>query len=213
MPPAPKCIQRKMFLPVTDSHLPFQDYWLKQPQRTLAYAQALQYRAEKANPLVPDEPYHLAMCVHELRWLMKLYMIFSDCDIFKGLICNIPEAKVEGAAWLNSIEPVWVDSPTALTTAPSAQVDGSATLIITPAIPMEEFVTPVTCYHPHCISGRAGQTPTLPETTSDVRGLTEPEYPKWVKVHLFHPVAFMGSLPSTRVDLKWCHHSCCSSWR
>ena len=34
---------------------------------TLAYAQALQYWAEKANLPVPIEPHHLAMCVHELR--------------------------------------------------------------------------------------------------------------------------------------------------
>ena len=37
MPPAPKCLQRKMFLPVPDPHLPCQDYHLKQPLRTLAY--------------------------------------------------------------------------------------------------------------------------------------------------------------------------------
>ena len=56
-------------------------------------------------------------------------------------------------------------------------------------------------------------TPTLPEATSDVRGLTEPEYPKWVKVHLSHPVASVGSLPWTLGDRRWhCHnHSC--SWR
>ena len=51
MPPAPKCVQRKMFLLVPNPHLPCQDYHLKEPWRTLAYAQALQYWAEKANPL------------------------------------------------------------------------------------------------------------------------------------------------------------------
>ena len=49
LPPAPKCLQRKMFLPVPNPHLPCQDYCLQQPLRTLAYAQALQYWAEKAN--------------------------------------------------------------------------------------------------------------------------------------------------------------------
>ena len=93
-PPGPKCIQRKMFLPVANSCLPCQDYWLKQLWRTLAYAQALQYWAEKVNPPVPDEPHHLAMCVHKLRWLMKPYMTFSDCDIFEGLMHEIPEAEV-----------------------------------------------------------------------------------------------------------------------
>ena len=36
VPPAPKCIQRKMFLLVANSHLPCQDYWLKQLQSILA---------------------------------------------------------------------------------------------------------------------------------------------------------------------------------
>ena len=53
MPPVPKCLQRKMLLLVPDPHLPCQDYCVKQPLRTLAYAQALQYCAEKANPLDP----------------------------------------------------------------------------------------------------------------------------------------------------------------
>ena len=142
--PAPKCIQRKMFLPVADSHLPFQDYQLKQQQRTLAYAQALQYWAERANPPVPNELHHLAMCVHELRWLMKLYMTFSDCNLFEGLTHKIPEVKVEGAMQPNSIEPLLVDSLTTLMTTPSAPADWSATLTTTPIIPMEELVTPVT---------------------------------------------------------------------
>ena len=62
VPPAQKCVQRKVFLPVTNSCLPCQDYQLKQLWRTLAYAQALQYWAEKVNLLVPNEPCHLAMC-------------------------------------------------------------------------------------------------------------------------------------------------------
>ena len=82
VPPAPKCIQREMFLQVANSHLPFQDYWLKQLWRTLAYTQALHYWAEKANQLVTNEPHPLAMCVHELRWLMKLYTAFHDWNIF-----------------------------------------------------------------------------------------------------------------------------------
>ena len=94
--PTPKCIQRKIFLQVADYHLPFQDYQLKQLQRTLAYVQALQYWAEKANLPVLDEPCCLAMCVHELRWIMKPYMTFSGCNVFRGLTCKIPEAKVKG---------------------------------------------------------------------------------------------------------------------
>ena len=93
-PPAPKCIQRSMFLSDATSHLPYQDCQLKPQQRTLVYAQAFQYWAEKANPLVPDEPCHLAMCVYELRWCMKRYTTFSDHDIFEGLMHGLPGVEV-----------------------------------------------------------------------------------------------------------------------
>ena len=46
-----------------------------------------------------------------------------------------------------------------------------------------------------------------------MRGLKEPEYLKWIRVHLSHPVAYVGSLPSTLGDLKWHHCNCSSSQR
>ena len=55
--------------------------------------------------------------------------------------------------------------------------------------------------------------PPFPEATSDVRGPTELEYLKWVKVHPSHPVASVGSLPSTLGNLKQCHCNCSSSQR
>ena len=48
VPPMPKCIQRNMFLSDASSHLLYEDYQLKPLQKTLAYAQALQYWVEKA---------------------------------------------------------------------------------------------------------------------------------------------------------------------
>ena len=63
-PSAPKCLQREMFLLVPYPHLPCQDYHHQQPLRTLAYACALQYWVEKANPLAPHEPHHLVRYVH-----------------------------------------------------------------------------------------------------------------------------------------------------
>ena len=46
-----------------------------------------------------------------------------------------------------------------------------------------------------------------------MRGLTELEYLKWVKVHLSHPVASMGSLHPTLGDLQQHHCNHSSSWR
>ena len=67
-PPAPKYIGRKAFLPIPDPRIPCQDYREGQPQKTLAYAQALQYWAGKANLPKTDEQHLLARCIHELRW-------------------------------------------------------------------------------------------------------------------------------------------------
>ena len=96
MPPVPKCIQQDMFLADTDPPpaLPG-DYWLKPPWNTLAYAQALQYWAEKANLLVQGEPCHLATSIHELRWCMRRYTTFSNHDVFEGLAHGFTEAGVE----------------------------------------------------------------------------------------------------------------------
>ena len=48
-PPAPKCICQKEFLPPLNLMFPCQDIREGQSQKTLAYAQALQYWAENSN--------------------------------------------------------------------------------------------------------------------------------------------------------------------
>ena len=47
--PFPHCIERDMFLPFNTVKFGSQDYHMKQPLKTLAYAKALQYWVEKAN--------------------------------------------------------------------------------------------------------------------------------------------------------------------
>ena len=183
-----------MFLLNATSHLPYQDCQLKPQWRTLAYAQVLQYWAEKVNPPVPDKPRCLAMCVHELRWHMKRYMTFSDYDVFEGLMHRLPGVEIKEATQPNPIEPSPVDAPAALMVAPSVSENASATLITTPAISKEESVTPNTT--PAALVDELANPPTPLETTGDVRSLTEPEYSKWVKIHLSHVVASVGSIPS-----------------
>ena len=82
-----------MFLPNDPS---YQDVWLKPQWMTLAYAQALQYWAEEANPLAPSEPRCLAMNVIELRWCIGKYTTFNEHDVFEGLGNALPEAKDTG---------------------------------------------------------------------------------------------------------------------
>ena len=105
-----------MCLQVPDPCLHCQEYCLKEPWRTLAYAQALQYWAEKANPWGPNEVCCLVMFVHELRWVMKLYMTFSDCDIFKGLTHEASGAGAKETMPPNPTESAPLDDPATLMT-------------------------------------------------------------------------------------------------
>ena len=55
----------------------------------MAYAKALQFWAEKANPPTEGQPCLLAGSVVELREEMKCYIFFTDEDVFSGII--LPE--------------------------------------------------------------------------------------------------------------------------
>ena len=83
-PPAPKCICQKEFLPPLNQMFPCQDIREGQSQKTLAYAQALQYWAEKSNLPMPGWPCLLARCMLELRRVMEPYVAFSNDAIVEG---------------------------------------------------------------------------------------------------------------------------------
>ena len=112
--PAPKCLKRGMFLP---DDLYSQDIHLKPQQMALAYAQALQYWVEEANPLVPSEPNLLVMSVRELRWHIGKYTTFFEQDVFEGLGNALSGATVENT------QPSPMGTPLADSTASSAMTD------------------------------------------------------------------------------------------
>ena len=97
VPPAPKYINRKAFLLVLDPELPCQDYREGQPKKTLAYAKALQYWAEKANPPGPGKRHLSARCAQELRWAMRPFTTFSDCTVLEGATPNLGFPEEEAA--------------------------------------------------------------------------------------------------------------------
>ena len=66
-PPVPHCIDRDVYLPLIDMKFGGQDYQLKQPEKTLAYAKTLQHWVEKAQLPMLGEPHQLVECVWELR--------------------------------------------------------------------------------------------------------------------------------------------------
>ena len=135
--PTPKCIERRLYLPALDPRLPCQDYCQEQPQKTLAYAQALQYWAERANLPGPGEMCHLARCVQELRWAMKPFTTFSDRAILEKAVPDhgSPEAEVKGATQpgttLTMQTPMWDTRPSTPPAVPANE----------PAIPTAPPVT------------------------------------------------------------------------
>ena len=83
-PPAPRCIQQKAFLPPLDPTFPCWNIREGQLEKTMAYIEALQYWAEKANLPMPGQPCLLARCILELREVMESYMSFSDDTSLDG---------------------------------------------------------------------------------------------------------------------------------
>ena len=79
--PAAKWLGKDRLLPPQDPQMGSQDYHLGQPIKTLAYAQALQYWAERAKPLIPSDPHHLAGSVLELMWAMEPLTTFEDSKV------------------------------------------------------------------------------------------------------------------------------------
>ena len=84
VPPAPYCIERDTFLPFNTLKFSSQDYHMKQPQKALAYAKALQHWAEKAQPPMPGKPCQLVECVWELRDAMETLTMFMDDDVLSN---------------------------------------------------------------------------------------------------------------------------------
>ena len=81
-PPVPKCLTWNVFLP---HELSYQDMQQQPFLLTVAYAQGLQYWAERLNPPVDPDFHPLVRSVLELRERVKEHVIFSKQDIIQGL--------------------------------------------------------------------------------------------------------------------------------
>ena len=81
-PPTPHCLNQDVYLPLSDLKFSSQDYQIKQPQKTLAYAKVLQHWAEKAKPPTLGKPHQLAECIQELRETMEPLTTFRGEEVF-----------------------------------------------------------------------------------------------------------------------------------
>ena len=84
--PAPHSLDRDYFLPLWDMPFGSHDFWLTQPQKTLAYTKALQHWVEKAQPLTPGEPHQLTKSVLELQCAMESLTTFTNEEVLEDVL-------------------------------------------------------------------------------------------------------------------------------
>ena len=92
---------------------PCQDIQEEQLEKTIAYAQALQYWAEKALLPMPGQPFLLVRSVLKLREMMEGYISFSDDTILDGVA--LPEGFIKDQTELTISRdalPTFTDVPT-----------------------------------------------------------------------------------------------------
>ena len=78
----------------------------------VAYAQALQFWAEKANLPTQGQPHLLAGSIVEFREEKKCYISFSDKDVFSGMaLPEEPSNTQLKEAIPESAQPTQTDSP------------------------------------------------------------------------------------------------------
>ena len=186
-PPTPKCISKKAFLMIPDPRIPCNNYREGQPQKTLAYAQALQYWAISLNLPKPEELHFLVRCVHELRQTMRPFTTFTDGAVFRGTTLRLGILE-EGATKLSTMETTWT---------PMAERRPATS---------PERPTPLSAEEPDVLATASGELaaeltrepaapPTPLETDKKVRESPACELPSWTEIHPSHPVTSVGGSP------------------
>ena len=86
------CICQKVFLPQPASKFTCQDIRESQLEKMMAYAQALQFWAEKADPPTQGQPHLLTDGILELREAMECYVSFPNDAVFGSMA--LPEESL-----------------------------------------------------------------------------------------------------------------------
>ena len=111
-PPALPCIYLKSFLPQHDPKFACLDIRELQLEKTVAYAHALWFWVEKANPPTQGQPCLLAGSIVELREEMKCYVCFPDEAVFSGVaLLEEPSTTQPKEAIPKSAQPMQTNSP------------------------------------------------------------------------------------------------------
>ena len=84
-PPAPPCLHQWRFMPPIISAFACWDIWEIPREKTVTYAQALQYLAEQRNPPMKDQPCPLVESIAKLWREVGFYLSFTDEEVFWGV--------------------------------------------------------------------------------------------------------------------------------
>ena len=114
------CLHLKSFLPLPDSKYTCQDIRELQQERTVAYARALQFWAEKAKLPTQGQPHLLVGSIMELREEMRCYVSFTDGDVLSGVaLLEEPLTTQPQEAAPENAQPTQTDSPVKVTEEPT----------------------------------------------------------------------------------------------
>ena len=109
MPPSVlHCIEWDVFLPFGNGNFASQDYRMKQPQKILAYAKALQFWVKKAQLPWAGQPHQLAAYMKEPRESMELLTLLTDKEVLtKELSSNWVRLTPSQLSELAECETMW----------------------------------------------------------------------------------------------------------
>ena len=205
LPPTPKCVGQKAFLLILHPKLPCQDYREGQLQKTLAYAQVLQYWAKKTNLPKPDQPRLLVRCIQKLRQAMRPFTTFTNYVVLERTTPkqgNLEE-WARGPGMMEAPQTPMPErepamSPEKLTDPPAEELDVLAAALGEPAA---------------SLAGEPDIPPTSQETDKKKEVALTCEFPGWMQIHPSPPMTPVGQVPLSLCNIRQCHQSHNSSRR
>ena len=205
--PAPKCICQREFLPPPNPMFPCWDIWEGQLQKTVAYAQALHYWAEKPNPPMPGQPCLLVRCVLELQRMMEPYVTFSHDTILDG--ATLQEGSLEDQTGVTIPRNTQLASTKVPTKEEPAEKLAPTEVAAKEVAPTGEPLEGPTI--PTATISEPTDEPITPQVQQEEQAMVEAphsDFPGWTKV--LHPpqlVTAAGKTPLTLSESKQRHHS------
>ena len=226
--PVLKCIGKDQFLPPLNPRMGSQDYCLGQPRKTLAYAKALQYWAEKAKTLLPGKAHQLTESILELRQAMEPHTTFQDSGFLgddtipcSPEVCHTIQGHPRGS-FLVAHGGGWLGASIGYVTQtfmPATPLGGT----LQQAVPTDQPSTSLqeleeSAGNPHepllhdtsdesCGSSQSDASKKGAETRETEKDMV-PVTPVWTQIHPFRAAVPVELVPKSLGEEHCCCHSC-----